>query len=321
MKKRQTIFLIDDDEDILKSLTCLIRAHLKTVEVYSFTDHNEFLSHPKVTYADLYIIDIKLDNVDGRDLCTKLQEDITINIPCLFISGWDFDDKSFNVLSHHCIFDFIKKPFNPTMFINRVRVLLRHSELYKRIYEEEMDKTQRLQSLVEEKTHEVEEANSLLKKVESAIWETFNYSNLYTIILDKNLTIRLANFSIAKALGFNTEEELIGKCWLDFIKDSEKHMATKALHGICNKDLDYRETSFSIEGINGEPITVKWFNSYINDKFNGAFSIGVPLTKKITIEDNIDSIRSYYRDQIDKDRTMIQSIKKIATYQKTVECK
>ena len=61
----------------------------------------------------------------------------------------------------------------------------------------------------------------------------------------------------------------------------------------------------------GELITVKWFNSMINEGGSGTFSVGLPLSRDISKEDSIDSIRAFWKDKLEQDRTTIQALKNI----------
>ena len=56
---------------------------------------------------------------------------------------------------------------------------------------------------------------------------------------------------------------------------------------------------------------VRWFNSSINNGIKGTFSIGIPITKTVTHADDMDSIRSYFRDVIEKDKTTINALKNL----------
>jgi hypothetical protein len=73
----------------------------------------------------------------------------------------------------------------------------------------------------------------------------------------------------------------------------------------------YREVVNDIECLNGELITVKWFNIPINSAYNMTFSAGVVVDKVDKTVASEESIRSYYRDVIQKDRTMIESLKDV----------
>jgi hypothetical protein len=146
--------------------------------------------------------------------------------------------------------------------------------------------------------------NEAIKK---AVWDILNYLNAFVVLLDKNMNIRLANWSLSTKLGFENEKDLINKCWLDFIKPEEKDMISKMYSHMLNfSDDKYKEVITEIISIKGKSIVVKWFNIVANHGLNMLFSIGVP--SEMPEEENEDSVRAYYRDIIDKDKTLINSL-------------
>ena len=145
-------------------------------------------------------------------------------------------------------------------------------------------------------------------KVKRAIWNMMNYANMFVIVLDENMKIKFINWSLSKALGLDDEEEPIGKCWLNFISEKERSILS-GVHSIISKDKseEVKECTNSIMKLDGSHLRVKWFSIHINNDYNWTFSIG--LLTKVTPEITEQSIRSYYKDIIEKDRTMIQSMR------------
>jgi len=155
------------------------------------------------------------------------------------------------------------------------------------------------------------EANSLKK----AIWDMLNYANVYVLLLDKNLIIRLINYSLARDLGYKNEKVAIGHCWLDHVPPSSLTIVRLAHRElIYGKDkVKYREVTNDLKMRDSTLSSTKWFNIPINSKYNMTFSVGIKLTSP---EDYMriseDSIRSYYKDIIEKDRSMIKSLREVA---------
>lgn len=143
-----------------------------------------------------------------------------------------------------------------------------------------------------------------------ALWDMLNYANIFIVLLDSTMHIKLANWSLATKLGFETEKDIIGKCWLDYIKPAEKKYIKnihKALISNDEKSNQYTEITNDIILKNNETLLVKWFNIPINGQYNLTFSIGIQ--RCVTFEETEDAIRAYYRDIIDQDKTMIESIR------------
>lgn len=157
---------------------------------------------------------------------------------------------------------------------------------------------------------ELNQVNEELNKIKSAIWDMMNYANMFVLVLDENMTIKFINWSLATALGFKTESEPVGKCWLDFIPIEEKQVITtihKVISTNSKSSKEYQEHRNSILTISGQRLEIKWFNTQINHDYNWSFSIGLIVEKSIEITE--DSIRAYYKDIINKDRTMIMALR------------
>lgn len=153
---------------------------------------------------------------------------------------------------------------------------------------------------------ELELERSKSKVLTKAIWDMLNYTDFFVLLLDSTLTIKLINWSLAIRLGFENEKEPIGKNWFDFIPEKEREYILKCHKNLTiKKNNDFKEVVNSIVTKKGELIKVKWFNIPINSSYNMVFSIGLERVNEITE----DSIRAYYRDIIDRDKTMIQVLR------------
>lgn len=156
-----------------------------------------------------------------------------------------------------------------------------------------------------QKPKELENENQAIKK---AIWDIINYLSAFIVILDSDMNIKLANWYLANKLGYENEKDLIGLNWLQFIKKEEKVMI-KNIHAEItskNKAEQFREITNEIVSCTGKKIIVRWFNLKINHGLNLSFSFGIP--SQSNIEESTEAIRSYYRDIIEKDKTMIKSL-------------
>ena len=167
---------------------------------------------------------------------------------------------------------------------------------------------QKHKMMIEELTQE----SSSLKK---AIWDLLNYSNVFLLLLDPKMTVKLCNWSLAKCLDFDTEKALTGRCWLEFIPENIQDRIKVIYHAISfDSNIEnhkYREITHDIKTANNKIITVKWFNTQVNHESNMTMSMGLKLTDNLNIFESEDSIRAYYHDIIKKDRTMITSLKDV----------
>lgn len=178
----------------------------------------------------------------------------------------------------------------------------------------------KLSSLEKELTKS-KEVIQLLKKeattLKKAIWDIINYAQMYVVILDKHMIIRLINHSLAKELGFENERDVIGKCWKEFVPDNQQMQVMSVHYTLANEPENYKKYSEFVNDIktpSGEVITIKWFNVPINGGYNMTYSMGLkidPDKKAAVVKISEDSVRTYYRDIIEKDRTMIQSLRDV----------
>ena len=159
--------------------------------------------------------------------------------------------------------------------------------------------------------HKLEEIKDELLKTKAAIWDMLNYANMYVLLLDDKMNIRFANYSLSITLGFKDEFEPLGRCWLDFIKESERPIIGNVHRSLVTKAEceKYREFTNDIVTLDDKIITVKWFNAPVNHEYNWTFSFG--LASQPPVEVTEESVRAYYRDILAKDRTMISSIRDV----------
>jgi two-component system response regulator ChvI len=121
---QQTIALVDDDKNILTSVSMALEAEGYRVRTYN--DGEEALQGLTHQPVDLAILDIKMPRMDGMELLTKLKSGS--NLPVIFLTSKD--DEVDEVLGLRMgADDYIKKPFSQRLLIERIRTLLRRSEL------------------------------------------------------------------------------------------------------------------------------------------------------------------------------------------------
>lgn len=152
-----------------------------------------------------------------------------------------------------------------------------------------------------------------VRQLRAIVFNMLNFTNIYVLVLDRNMDIKFANNSLAIDLGFKSYKELLGHCWLDFIYENEKTLVSTihaaVSNGYENWKSKYGEFQNEIIGKNGENNFVYWFNSHINSKYNWMFSFGIKKEQKQNI--TMDSVRDYYKEIITKDRVMINSMRDV----------
>ena len=119
----KTIALVDDDQNILTSLSAALVDEGYKVETYS--DGQEAFERIERRPADLAILDIKMPRMDGLELITKLRA--RHNLPVIFLTSKDDEVDEIMGLRMGAD-DYIKKPFSQRLLMERVRAVLRRHE-------------------------------------------------------------------------------------------------------------------------------------------------------------------------------------------------
>ncbi|HEV8391137.1 MAG TPA: response regulator transcription factor [Dongiaceae bacterium] len=116
----QTIALVDDDRNILASVSMTLEAEGFAVRTY--TDGAEALRALMQTPVDLAVLDIKMPRMDGMELLEKLRK--SSDLPVIFLTSKDDEVDELMGLRMGAD-DYIKKPFSQRLLIERIRTLLR----------------------------------------------------------------------------------------------------------------------------------------------------------------------------------------------------
>jgi len=119
-----TIALVDDDRNILTSVSMTLEAEGFNVRTYS--DGAEALKAIQQQPVDLAILDIKMPRMDGLELLSHLRKQS--KMPVIFLTSKD--DEVDEVLGLRMgADDYIKKPFSQRLLIERIRALLRRGDM------------------------------------------------------------------------------------------------------------------------------------------------------------------------------------------------
>ncbi|MFQ5773747.1 MAG: response regulator transcription factor [Kiloniellaceae bacterium] len=117
---QNTIALVDDDRNILTSVSMALEA--EGFKVRTYTDGAEALRGLSVNPVDLAILDIKMPRMDGMELLGRLRQ--TTNVPVIFLTSKDEEVDELLGLRMGAD-DYITKPFSQRLLIERIRALLR----------------------------------------------------------------------------------------------------------------------------------------------------------------------------------------------------
>jgi two-component system response regulator ChvI len=118
-----TIALVDDDRNILASVSMALEAEGFKVRTYS--DSTLALDGLSRDPADLAVLDIKMPRLDGMELLARLRR--KSELPVIFLTSKD--EEVDEVLGLRVgADDYIRKPFSQRLLIERIRAVLRRRE-------------------------------------------------------------------------------------------------------------------------------------------------------------------------------------------------
>jgi two-component system response regulator ChvI len=117
-----TIALVDDDRNILTSVSIALEA--EGYRITTYTDGASALDGFKTQSPDLAILDIKMPRMDGMELLRRLRQ--KSDMPVIFLTSKDEEiDELFGLKMGAD--DFIRKPFSQRLLVERVKAVLRRA--------------------------------------------------------------------------------------------------------------------------------------------------------------------------------------------------
>lgn len=117
------ICLIDDDQNILASLSLALKSEGYIIS--TFSDGLSGLNSLKGDDYDIAILDIKMPRLDGLEVLQKLRQ--ASNLPVIFLTSKDEEVDQLLGLKMGAD-DYITKPFSQKLLIERVKAILRRSK-------------------------------------------------------------------------------------------------------------------------------------------------------------------------------------------------
>jgi len=121
-----TIALVDDDRNILTSVSIALEAEGYKVRTYN--DGAEALRHLTQQMPDLVILDIKMPRLDGMETLSRLRR--VSQVPVIFLTSKDEEIDEVLGLKMGAD-DYITKPFSQRLLIERIKAVLRRAEANK----------------------------------------------------------------------------------------------------------------------------------------------------------------------------------------------
>jgi len=120
LDNKATVYIVDDDQAVRDSLSWLIESININVEVYSSAQ--EFLDKYNPDTPGCLIADVRMPGISGLEL-QKILNEKKYTIPMILITGHGDVPMAVRALKNGAV-DFIEKPFNDQVLLERVNQCL-----------------------------------------------------------------------------------------------------------------------------------------------------------------------------------------------------
>ena len=280
--KKHTILIVEDEIPVVELLMQLLFDY----HIIISTTGRKALDIIKSEGIDLIILDIRLPDIDGFQICDELKMDDKLQrIPIIFLSGDASIDTKIRAFNNGAV-DYITKPFEKDDLIIRINCQL--DKLSK--FEKEINFLQMDHNLIEEKMIQLEKCLKKTKQVENNFKSIVELMPAPVFVCEwKNDIIVYANSAFCKMCGYSIDE-LLDKCVDMLVPDEilekrkemksrmtddqlEEMMGTNRSHQMWivhkNKDLVFKPAIFYNWRTNGDRfITMIFLDSPQEIKYN-----------------------------------------------------
>lgn len=172
-QSNRTIMVVDDTLANLELLSQILLA--KKYQVHTTTNGIMALQTAREVLPDLILLDIKMPDMDGYEVCQHLKADEQTNtIPVIFISALDdLTDKvkGFDVGG----VDYITKPFQIADVLARVKIHLTLRSLQKQLQTanerlaEQLQKSERLNTELQQRNEQLQQSLQTIKRLSGLV--------------------------------------------------------------------------------------------------------------------------------------------------------
>ena len=122
---QETVFVVDVDEAVRRSLARLLRSAGLTVE--SFASAGEFLARDGYDGVGCIVLDVRMPDLDGMGLQARLADEGD-DLPIVFLTGHGDIPLSVRAMKKGA-FDFLTKPVDEDVLLTTVRQALRRHQV------------------------------------------------------------------------------------------------------------------------------------------------------------------------------------------------
>ncbi len=118
------IFVIDDDQSVLKAISLLLKA--AGFDIKSFFSAEEFLKQPNISDSDCIILDLSMLGMNGFNLMESLASR-GINAKVIIVTAFDDAENREKARKHNAM-AFLTKPVDDQALIDTIKWVLHSQE-------------------------------------------------------------------------------------------------------------------------------------------------------------------------------------------------
>jgi PAS domain S-box-containing protein len=276
-----SILIVDDMLDNLKLLTALLTE--RGYVVRTAKNGHEAMASIQSSIPDLVLLDIKLPDIDGYEVCTRLKSDKqTQDIPVIFLSALNEPDNIIQGFETGGV-DYVTKPFKIPELLARVQTHIDMRQMQLRIQQQSLDLQLANQKLLAEinKRLSSEEALKVQNTLLTALINSPN--DIIIFSLDKNYCYTTFNerhraemktvWNVDIKIGMN----LLDCMPIPELKDYAKQSIDKAFQGKVFSEIQYQPGAEIYYEFHWNPI-------YLNQEIIGVTSFIRDITERTQAE-------------------------------------
>ena len=156
----ERIMVVDDTPENLTLLNDMLRHG--GYQVFALPNGEMALKAAAKNPPDLILLDINMPGLNGYEVCKRLKADEHLaEIPVIFLSAYNETEHKITAFQAGGV-DYITKPFQSEEVEARVRIHLKLRQLQRELHEQNLN----LESLVAQRTRELEEAYARLRRLD-----------------------------------------------------------------------------------------------------------------------------------------------------------
>jgi FixJ family two-component response regulator len=193
-KEPGTIFIVDDDSSVRRSLSLFLIANDYTVETYSSSE--EYLEREPFEGTGCIILDVNMEGKSGLLLQEELLA-LDSHLPIIFITGHGDIQMSVHTLKKGAV-NFLEKPFKDEVLLNSITEAMALSQKTK----QEKEETRAAKKLLNTLTPRESE---ILKYLMSGM---LNKQIAYELNIAEH-TVKLHRHSISEKIGVKSVPEIL----------------------------------------------------------------------------------------------------------------